>query len=222
MADRSQGAELMLVLEAGLAAADRLDAVLGAVEAACVALVPAEGRRLAAVDLLPLVAVGQKRGVAVLVADDARLARTVKADGVHLGVSDRISDRFEDARATVGGRGIVGVDVGRSRHDAMTMGELGADYVAFGIPSFVKDRQTAYKRQLDLVAWWAEIFQIPCVATDAATLEQAEALARAGADFVALHVRDGLAPAEAAGLARDWAGAISEGSALHRVRRASE
>ena len=33
-----------------------------------------------------------------------------------------------------GDRGIIGVDAGISRHDAMTVAEAGADYVAFGAP----------------------------------------------------------------------------------------
>jgi len=35
------------------------------------------------------------------------------------------------------------------------------------------------------VAWWAEIFEVPCVAF-AETADQAAELARAGADFIAL------------------------------------
>ena len=38
---------------------------------------------------------------------------------------------------------------------------------------------------LERVAWWAEIFQIPCVGY-AARVEEVEALAQAGADFVAI------------------------------------
>ena len=38
---------------------------------------------------------------------------------------------------------------------------------------------------LDRVAWWAEVFEIPCVGF-AASVEETEQLAAAGADFVAL------------------------------------
>ena len=38
---------------------------------------------------------------------------------------------------------------------------------------------------LDRVGWWAEVLTIPCVGY-AANLDEVEALARAGADFVAL------------------------------------
>jgi thiamine-phosphate pyrophosphorylase len=220
--DQTHRAELMLALEAGEGAADRLEAVLAAVPVASVVVMPPKERLLIAADLLPLVAVGRKRGAAVLVADDARLARTVKADGVHLGVSDKAREQLEAARATVGGRAIVGADAGRSRHDAMTIGELGADYVAFGVPGFVKDRETAFERQLDLVAWWAEIFEIPCVAMDATGPEQAGALAAAGADFVSLRLPGGLAAAEAVTLARQWAAAITSSTQTAMERGKSE
>ncbi len=52
----------------------------------------------------------------------------------------------------------------------MTAGEDGADYVGFGIPAFVKDRETAIERQIELIAWWSEIFEVPCVAFDVADL----------------------------------------------------
>jgi thiamine-phosphate pyrophosphorylase len=206
--DQTHRAELMLALEAGEGAADRLEAILAAVPVASILVMAPTGRMLTAADLLPLVAAGHKRGVVVLIADDARLARTVKADGVHLGVSDHIRDQLETARATVGGRAVVGADAGRSRHDAMTIGELGADYVAFGIPAFVKDRATAFERQVGLVEWWAEIFEIPCVAMDATEPEQAAALAEAGADFVSLRIPGGIAADEAVALARQWVDAI--------------
>ena len=38
---------------------------------------------------------------------------------------------------------MVGVDPGISRHDAMTLAEAGADYVAFGAPAHLKDRDKA-------------------------------------------------------------------------------
>jgi thiamine-phosphate pyrophosphorylase len=207
--DQTHSAELMIALEAGEGAADRLEAVLAAVPVASVVAMPPKDRVLTAADVLPLVGAGRGRGVTVLVADDARLARTVKADGVHLSVSDKAREHLEEARAIVGGRAIVGADAGRSRHDAMTIGEVGADYVAFGVPAFVRDRETAFERQLDLVAWWSEIFEIPCVAMDVEGPEQAEALAAAGADFVTLRLPGGLAPVEAVALARQWVAAIA-------------
>ena len=66
----------------------------------------------------------------------------------------------------------------------MTAGEVGADYVMFGEPR--RDGCVPpLAETLERVAWWAEIFVTPCVAY-AARLDDAAALAAAGADFVAL------------------------------------
>jgi thiamine-phosphate pyrophosphorylase len=83
----------------------------------------------------------------------------------------------------------------------MTLAEDGADYIAFGIPPHVEDRAAAAARQLELVAWWGEIFEIPCVAFDIDTCEEAIALAGAGADFVAVRADALQAPDAARGLA---------------------
>ena len=87
---------------------------------------------------------------------------------------------------------MIGVDAGRSRDDAMLLGESGADYIAFGIPAHVEDRATAENRQSDLIAWWSEIFEIPCVAGDVASPEGARTLAGDGADFVTLTLNAGM------------------------------
>lgn len=207
-AEETTGTQLMLAIEAGEGARERLAAVLAAVPVASVIVIPSSADKAI---VAALVAEGQRRNAAVLIADDAALARSVEADGVHLGFSETARERFETARAVLGGKAIVGCDAGRSKHDAMTLGELGADYVAFGVPAFVKDRETAFERQLDLLAWWAEIFEVPSVGLDAATAEQAEAMAAAGADFVCLRLDAGATVGDAAELAREWAAAIARG-----------
>ena len=83
----------------------------------------------------------------------------------------------------------------------MTLAEDGADYIAFGIPPHVEDRAAAAARRLELVAWWGEIFEIPCVAFDVDTTDEAIALAGAGADFVAVRSDALQAPDEARSLA---------------------
>ena len=69
----------------------------------------------------------------------------------------------------------------------MELGESGADYVAFGIPPD-SDREPALQRRVDLVAWWAEVFEIPVVGLDVATSSEVESLTEAGADFLAARI----------------------------------
>ena len=66
----------------------------------------------------------------------------------------------------------------------MTAAELGADYVMFGEPGEAGARP-AFGAIEERIAWWAEVFEAPCVGYAAEAAEVA-ALAAAGADFVAL------------------------------------
>lgn len=135
--------------------------------------------------LRDLVAVLQSKDIAVMVNEDPKLAREIGADGVHLDWRSSIIADYEAARGLGGGQMMIGAVAGKSRHDAMVLAEAGADYISFGVPGTVKDQQTARKRQLELIAWWAEMFEIPVVAFDITTIEQAATVKAAGADFVA-------------------------------------
>lgn len=187
----------------------RVSIVLESADIAVLFIAPAGTTPFDVASAKPLVDAAQAKGVAVLIEGDARLARTLRADGVHLPWAKEIAKHFGDARQIMGHRFIVGVDVGRSRHDAMSLGETGADYVGFGIPAHVEDRETARARQLALIEWWSEIFEVPCVAFDVETSQEAVALAQAGADFVALAIPAGFATDELARWAHDLAGALT-------------
>ncbi|WP_029006841.1 thiamine phosphate synthase [Azospirillum halopraeferens] len=134
-----------------------------------------------AVDALRPVA--QDRGVAFLLNDRPDLARETGCDGVHIGQKDT---PYKKARATVGADAIVGVTCHDSRHLAMTAAEDGADYVAFGsfFPTTTKDVE--HHATPDLIAWWSELMEVPCVAIGGITPQNCAPLVRAGADFLAV------------------------------------
>jgi thiamine-phosphate pyrophosphorylase len=118
---------------------------------------------------------------ALLIENDGRLAARLGADGVHVnGAGAELAAAVESLKP----ERIVGAGFLRTRDEAMTAGEAGADYVMFGEP-----RRGAPTMELpslaERVGWWAEIFETPCVAY-ADTIAAAGALADAGADFVAL------------------------------------
>lgn len=164
---------LMLILPADIAA-PAVEALVRAGDiAAVVARVadgPKERERLAAL-ATPI----QQTGAAFLLDGRADLVAAVGADGAHLpGVSP-----LRAALPALKPRHIAGVGGLASRHHAMEAGEAGADYVLFG------DLEGPFEHTLDAVDWWAELFEVPCVGI-ARTEEEALALARAGADFVAL------------------------------------
>ena len=130
-----------------------------------------------------LVAVAQERGVAAILNDDAELAAELGCDGVHIGQED---GRVKDARAVMGKDRTIGVTCHDSRHLAMIAGEAGADYVAFGAfyPTQTKDAPT--QASPDILRWWVELFELPCVAIGGITPENATPLVEAGADFLAI------------------------------------
>lgn len=208
MPDAEQGCQLYVVIEAGQSAPERLQAALGAADIASVLIVPAAGRALDAASAGPLVELAHGRHAAALIAGDARLARTLKADGVHLPATPDLEQAYREARDVLGEARVIGIDPGISRHEAMTLAEAGTDYVAFGAPAHLKDRDKARTRRNELIAWWAEIFQVPCVAFDIETAEEARALAEAGADFVAVTLPAGQPAATSRDLVADVAAAI--------------
>jgi thiamine-phosphate pyrophosphorylase len=127
-----------------------------------------------------LVEISAPAGAALLVENDARLAARAGADGVHITNGAALSE----ALASLKPERIVGAGLLRTRDDAMNAGEAGADYVMFGEPRPDGFTPPAYET-LERIAWWAEIFEPPCVGY-AATLEDVEPLAAARADFVAV------------------------------------
>jgi thiamine-phosphate pyrophosphorylase len=185
---------IYLVVEAAPPAIEHLKAASEAADVACCLIVPAADTPDAVTSARPIVAAAQRAGIAALIAEDADLARTLSADGVHLGPSAQLLQAYSAARQALGRDAIIGADVGVSRHNAMSLAEAGADYIAFGAPARLKDRARARERRDALVAWWAEIFEVACVALDVEAPPEAERLARAGANFVAVSV-----PSTAAG-----------------------
>ena len=125
----------------------------------------------------------QDRGVAVLINDRPDLAVELGADGVHIGQSDMPYGR---ARKLVGDDAIVGVTCHDSRHLAMEAGEAGADYVAFGAFYPTETKDPASRAELELLTWWQQMMELPCVAIGGITTENARPLVEAGADFLAV------------------------------------
>jgi len=120
----------------------------------------------------------QSNGAALLLDGHAELVAPAEADGAHL----MGADQLKTAMAALKPKYIAGCGGLAERHDAMAAGESGADYVMFGEPN---GRRPSFDAVLERVAWWAEIFQVPCVGY-AETVDEVSALVDAGADFVAI------------------------------------
>jgi thiamine-phosphate pyrophosphorylase len=171
----------------GLAAA--IAAACSAIDVAALILrlAPADERSL--VNLVKRLAPpAQAGGAAVLVAcpnypgDLVSVAARGGADGVHIDKADLSALR--DLRGRLRDGRILGAGGHESKHAAMEAGEAGVDYMMFGglypdgaapDPDLVEAR----------AAWWAEIFETPCVAVASAP-EQVERLLATGAEFLGL------------------------------------
>ena len=130
--------------------------------------------------LRPVVAACHEIGAACLVEGNTALAAAIEADGAHL---DSLA-ALKGALPALRPHGIAGVGGLRTKHDAMSAGESGADYVMFGEPDNIGRRQP-FESTLERADWWVQLFEPPCVAY-AQTLEEVDALVLAGADFIAV------------------------------------
>jgi len=126
----------------------------------------------------------QRRDVALLLDGHAELAVRAGADGAHL----RGIEAFTAELGILKPDRIAGAGGLRSRHDAMLAAEAGADYVMFGEPDGrdrAGERRPPLQETLERLEWSAELLQLPCVGY-AADADEVAAVARTGADFVAL------------------------------------
>lgn len=138
-----------------------------------------EAARLAA----PLQAICAAHDVAFIVNDDVALAKRLGADGVHLGQGDGAP---RDAREELGREAQIGVTCHASKHFAMEAGEAGADYVAFGAFFDSTTKASEHRPELEILEWWSNLFEIPCVAIGGITPANCQPLVEAGADFLAV------------------------------------
>jgi thiamine-phosphate pyrophosphorylase len=122
----------------------------------------------------------QAAGAALIVDGRPEIVARAGADGAHLSGPDALKAAVRVLKPNY----IAGAGGLRSRHDAMVAAEAGADYVMFGEPN-AAGHHPSCQAVIDRVAWWAEVFEIPCVAY-AAALDGIDVLVAAGADFVAV------------------------------------
>jgi thiamine-phosphate pyrophosphorylase len=120
----------------------------------------------------------QAKGAAVLLDGNVELVARSGADGAHLtGIA-----AMEDALSSLKPDRVAGVGGLVTRHDAMSAGEAGADYVLFGEPD-AKGQRPSVAAIAERLQWWAELFEPPCIGF-AASRQEAHEFATAGADYV--------------------------------------
>jgi thiamine-phosphate pyrophosphorylase len=186
MSNKDDGCRLYLITPPVLAPATFRDTLATALDAGDVAAVQlrlkdwSDDDLRRAIDLLRPVA--QSRGVAFLLNDRPDLAVATGCDGAHVGQDDMA---VAAARKLLGDL-TLGVTCHASRDLAMSAGEQGADYVAFGafFPSTTKTPPAM--AEVEILTWWSELMEVPCVAIGGITPQNCRPLVDAGANFVAV------------------------------------
>ncbi|MEL6571134.1 MAG: thiamine phosphate synthase [Pseudomonadota bacterium] len=152
---------------------DQLAACLDTSPVSCVRLALStkdENRIARAADALREVT--HARDVALVIDSHLQLVERLGLDGVHLLDGGR---SVKKVRKDLGPDAIVGSYCGNSKHDGMTAGELGVDYVSFGpcTETVLGDGRIA---DAELFAWWSMMIEVPVVAEGALTPERISAL----------------------------------------------
>jgi len=151
----------------------QLDAVLQAAPIACIRLALAtrdEDRIMRAADAVREVA--HAHDVALVIDTHVVLAQRLGLDGVHLTDGAR---SVRHARKELGPDAIVGAFCAASRHDGMTAGEHGADYVSFG-PVGGASLGDGTLAEPELFEWWSQMIELPVVAEGGLTTERVATL----------------------------------------------
>jgi thiamine-phosphate pyrophosphorylase len=177
---------LVLVLQAAaepLAQAATLTAALSGGDVASVIIVQGsldEAAFLNAADVL--VPVAQAANAAAIIAGDTRAIGRSGADGIHLTAEPR---HVADAIKKANGKSIVGANAGKTRDQALDVGEERPDYVFIGKLDG-DTHEDPHPRNLEMAEWWAEIIEIPAIIMAGNTVKSVAAAAATGAEFIAL------------------------------------
>ena len=125
--------------------------------------------------------VAHARDVAIVIENHALFVERHGLDGIHLTDGSRA---IRALRKDLGADAIVGSFCGISRHEGMSAGEAGADYVAFG-PIGEAGLGLGAQAPRDLFEWWSEMIEVPVIAEGALTRTLVESFAPV-TDFFAL------------------------------------
>ena len=173
-----------------------LESALEGGAVACVLVAPAQGdagRVRKTLEQWTMIA--RRHDAALIAVADSTAIVAAGADGAHVrGPGPDLAE----AVAALKPDHIVGASGLKTRHDAMEAGELDIDYLMFGEPA-PDGWIPPHAETLERVEWWAEIFNVPCVAF-ATAFDEIGPLVAAGADFIALGDlvwKDPRGPAEA-------------------------
>ena len=162
----------------------QLDAALGAGPVACLQIRLKGLERSVLIEAAKrITSAAQAYSTVVLINDDPSIALECGADGAHIGQSDM---DYLSSRSLLGADAIVGVTCHNNRDLAFEASHAGADYVAFGAFFDTPTKDPLVRAELELLEWWSETVEVPCVAIGGITEQNCRPLIEAGADFLAV------------------------------------
>jgi thiamine-phosphate pyrophosphorylase len=117
--------------------------------------------------------VSHARDIPIVIDRHVLMVERLGLDGVHLPDGARAVRKL---RADLGKDAIIGAYCGQTRHEGMSAGEAGADYVAFG-PIGASALGDGAVADMDLFQWWSEIVEVPIIAEGGLTPDLVKAFA---------------------------------------------
>ena len=119
----------------------------------------------------------------LIINDDAKLAKKVGANGVHLGQKDM---PYEEARNILGPDSIIGISCQNDLSLAFKAQSEGADYVAFGSLFSTKSKADVQHCSLEDLTSFVKEIKIPSVAIGGINLKNFITVKKSGVDMIAI------------------------------------
>ncbi len=164
--------------------AKTLEAVLTAAPIACLQIRLKDTPEQEIIEVAnTLIPIAHQYDTLVLINDAPEIAKACGADGVHLGQADM---DISLAKELLPRDALIGVTCHNSRELAFSACSGGADYIGFGAFYDTATKLGAQRADLEILTWWQEAIEIPCVAIGGITVDNAMQVITAGADFIAL------------------------------------
>ena len=118
-----------------------------------------------------------------IVNDDVMLAKSIKADGIHLGEHDK---KIEESRDFLGPESIIGASCYNRIDLARKAYQTGANYVAMGAFFPSTNKPNAVNAEFDLIKRVKMEIPLPVVAIGGITPQNAKKIVEAEADYIAV------------------------------------
>jgi len=124
----------------------------------------------------------KKNKVKLLINDNPFVAKTINADGCHIGQKDM---NYTRSRKILGKKKIIGITCHNSKKLALDAKKIGANYIAFGAFFKSSTKKTTYNANLALLRWSKKKINIPVVAIGGINNSNYRKILSNGAKFIA-------------------------------------